>query len=116
MNEIHKEFEISKLRKLGVDHANADADYKLLVETKKIRLADLMQEYHMGPNGKPNSVAQQEVLALADQRYKDHINAMIEAGRKELVLRYEKRTLEMHLELIKVDSYNQTQEKKAYAI
>lgn len=116
MNEIHKEFEINKLRKLGHEHSVALKNLVQLEESKKILRASLMKEYQLGPTGKPNSVAQQEAHAYADERYTAHIKALADATQIEAELKWQKRCVEINLELIKVQSFNQNQEKKAYNI
>ena len=116
MDQIFQEFQISTLRELGEKHAVALRNLTQLEESKKILKASIMTEYQIGANGKPNSVAAQEVMAYADDRYKKHIDALSHAIEVESKLRWEKRTVEINLELIKVQSFNTNAEKKAYNI
>jgi hypothetical protein len=116
MEQLAQEFEIHKLRELGKKHGTALKNLVQLEDTKKILKATIMLEYQIGANGKPNSVSAQETFAYADERYKKHIDAIAEATGLEMQLRWEKRIIEIKLELIKVESFNENAEKKAYSI
>jgi|TARA_Y100000004_G_C8890616_1_gene401835 hypothetical protein len=116
MDQIFQEFQTSTLRELGKKHAVALRNLTQLEESKKILKASIMSEYQIGANGKPNSVAAQEVMAYADDRYQKHINALADAIQIEAELKWQKRTVEINLELIKVQSFNANAEKKAYNI
>lgn len=116
MSQLEQEFHIHNLRELGKKHAKALRELILLEEYKKVLKASIMVENRVSSKGKPNSVAQQETLALADERYKDHIKLLADATSLEAELKWEKRTVEINLELIKVKSYNENTEKKAYSI
>jgi hypothetical protein len=116
MSQIGQEFIIHNLRELGKKHAKALSDLTKLEESKRILRASIMIENQISPSGKPNSVAAQETIALADKRYKQHIESLAYATQVEAELKWEKRIIEINLELIKVKSFNENTEKKAYNI
>lgn len=116
MSQLEQEFHIHNLRELGKKHAKALSDLTLLEESKKILRASIMVENRISPSGKPNSVAAQETIALADERYRKHIESLAYATQVEAELKWEKRILEINLELIKVKSFNENTERKAYNI
>lgn len=116
MEQLVQEFEIHKLRELGKKHGVALKNLVQLEDSKKILKSTIMLEYQIGANGKPTSVAAQETFAYADERYKKHIEALAEATGWEMQLRWEKRIVEIKLELTKVQSFNENAEKKAYSI
>jgi len=85
--QLLKDFDPNKLTQeviaIGEAWADQDAAASSLEETRKTLLAQLQIEYTLeGINGKPMPVSQAEMRALADVRYEQHLDLMVQA-RKE---------------------------------
>ena len=73
----------SKLAEAGHEWADKEAAASLLEETRKSVRAQLACEYIEGAG----SAAKAELLAEADQRYTEHLTAMVEARKQANVAR-----------------------------
>ena len=112
MQDINKENQIHKLREIGTKHAEAKRKLSILEHGRQILLADLMKEYLLQGE---KTVAGQDREARADDRYKNHIEALGFAIEEELKWAWEKRIVEINFEKWKTDMINNTMERKHYA-
>jgi hypothetical protein len=85
-DKILAEFDPNKLatemEQLGVEWSNRDETAGLLEETKKTLLAQIIMEYQTRATETPKKsmpMNQAETMALADPRYRAHIENMVRA-------------------------------------
>lgn len=83
-----------KLVTSGEAWATANASADMLEEVKKSVLSQIMQDYE-------GSHAAKESLALADDRYRAHIKAMVEARREANLARVKWEAQKMYAELVR---------------
>lgn len=109
---VVKDFDPHKLTadviKSGEEWADQDAAAASLEETKKTLLAQLMLDYiqnggsgAMGEKPKPMPASQAEMRALADERYQQHLELMVQARREANRKRVRYDLGKMKLELIR---------------
>ncbi len=101
-----KDFDPNRLTQdviaIGENWADADSAASSLEETKKTLLATLQLEYMLeGAGGKPMPVAQSEMRALADPRYEQHLELMVQARRESHRMRVRYDLGRMRLELFR---------------
>lgn len=94
--------EASKVEQLGIDWADKDADARILEETKKTLLAQLILEAQTtskAAGGRGMPVNQAENAALADPRYEAHLQAMVAARKaaNRAKVRYESGSVRIEL-------------------
>lgn len=101
-----KDFDPNRLTQevitIGETWADADSAASSLEETKKTLLATLQLEYMLeGAGGKPMPVAQSEMRALADPRYEQHLELMVQARKESHRMRVRYDLGRMRLELFR---------------
>lgn len=101
-----KDFDPNRLTQdviaIGENWADADSAASSLEETKKTLLATLQLEYMLeGAGGKPMPVAQSEMRALADPRYEQHLELMVQARKESHRMRVRYDLGRMRLELFR---------------
>jgi len=117
MNDETLEMKLHDLRTIGQKHAEAKANLTKLEHSRKILLATLMKEKMINSNtGKLDSVNAQEREARADDRYKQHIDALAIAVKEEAKWHWEKRIVEINFETWKTKTINQMKEAKHYGV
>ena len=117
MNDETLEMKMHDLRMIGHKHAEAKSNLTKLEHTRKILLATLMKEKMINSNtGKLDSVNAQEREARADNRYKQHIEALATAVKEEAKWNWEKRIVEINFETWKTKTISQMKEAKHYGV
>lgn len=101
-----KEFDPNRLTQeviaIGEAWADQDAAASSLEETKKTLLAQLQLEYTLeNASGKPMPISQAEMRALADPRYEQHLDLMVQARKESHRLRVRYDMGKMRLELFR---------------
>lgn len=117
MSEDTLEMKLHDLRMIGQKHAEAKSQLTKLEHSRKILLATIMKEKMINSNtGKLDSVNAQEREARADDRYKQHIEALAIAVKEEAKWHWEKRIVEINFETWKTKTINQMKEAKHYGV
>lgn len=117
MSEDTLEMKLHDLRMIGQKHAEAKSQLTKLEHSRKILLATIMKEKMINSNtGKLDSVNAQEREARADDRYKQHIEALAVAVKEEAKWHWEKRIVEINFETWKTKTINQMKEAKHYGV
>lgn len=117
MSEDTLEMKLHDLRMIGQKHAEAKSKLTKLEHSRKILLATIMKEKMINSNtGKLDSVNAQEREARADDRYKQHIEALAIAVKEEAKWHWEKRIVEINFETWKTKTINQMKEAKHYGV
>lgn len=91
---------VSAVEQLGINWANADEEANLLEETKKTLLAQFtMQQQAQPSGGRPIAMNAAETRAMADPRYKEHIESMIKkrAEANRLKVKYDSGRMKIEL-------------------
>ncbi len=111
--QVLKDFDPNKLTaeviKVGEEWADQDAAASALEETKKTMLAKLSLEYieggsrsgALGEKPKAMSAAQAEMKALADPRYEQHLDLMVQLRKEAHRMRVRYDMGKMKLELMR---------------
>ena len=95
---------VSDVEALGIEWADANGAADLLEETKKSVLAQLMNQYQKSGNaagGKSPAMNQVEMQAMADDRYRAHLETMTRARTQANRLRVRYDSGRVRLELIR---------------
>lgn len=83
-----------KLVESGEDWAHKAAASDMLSETRKSVLSQIMQDYE-------GSHAAKEAQALADERYLEHVRAMVDASKAENLAKVKWEAQKMYVELVR---------------
>lgn len=113
MSEDALEEHTHTLRKIGEEHAKAKQNLSVLEYGRQILKAELMKEYMVAGE---KTAAGQEREAVADPRYKKHIEALGIAISEEAKWAWQKKIVDINFERWKTNMINQTIDRKNYNV
>lgn len=99
----------ARLVALGTDWAEKDAAAQLLDETRRSVRAQIAMSYMV----EAKTAAKAELMAEADERYVDHVKAMVEAKRKSNIARVNFDAAKAWLELLRTKEASRRAELQA---